>query len=819
MPSRVPSRFVPLVSFLATLACFSSTSPGQVVITRSRDNLPVITKIMPCGLKRGQTTEVTLDGDRLDGLHQILAGEGIRLARVVLVETKSAKLELEVAADAPLGMASLHVLGKAGISNPRLVRVDDLAQSVEKEDNSTRAMATPLAVPGAASGVLTPTDIDWFTFAVSAGQKVAFEVEAARLGSSLKPVLTLFDSRGRELAKSVASTGGIAPDTRLTYTFAEAGEYALRIHDLIYAGADFGVYHLRAGEIHYAQTMFPLGGQKGTKTSVTLTGGSLAAPMVYEVDLTGELVWSRTRLRIPLGGDILESPLLFEVGEFPEHLEQEPNDAPAQAAAILPSSILVNGRLDSPGDRDCFRIHLAAGARVLIRAIANRLGSPVDAVISVLNPEGGELATADDRETAGTEPPVVRRAIPQPLEDDPFLDFTAPAEGDFLVAIEDRYLAGGPEYAYRLEIGPPTSNFELIAQPGVALAVVPNPQQPDNQGQKVVDSFAGEGTGALSIDRGGSGVIVVRAIRGTYTGAIAITAEDLPPGVQVAPATIVEGQSETTLNFVVDFEAPSAGSFVRIVGVGQAEQTPIKRFAEQPVVMSAIPINGITQRTLSRVALGVSMQGAELAVRGEISGSMAQGTGATLKVSARRREGIKGDIAITLPGLPAGVSGSGLMIPADALAAEIPLLVGPEAIPGAHSMLIMGSLAIEGQKDPVIAVFPVGFEIKPLVELQLASQQLEISQGGSASISIQVKRNAPLTEAIELTLANLPKGVTAPNGVISPGIESFSLVLNADASAQASPIRRIVPIKAKTKLGDKTIDLPAMRIALKVKKP
>jgi hypothetical protein len=768
--------------------------------------------------------ELVIEGLRFDGLHAILAPPGIRLVKPAAIEEKQARLEIEVAADAPAGIFPFHVLCKAGLSNPKLIRIGEFPQIVEQEDNNELGQATPVSLPCAVNATMTATDVDCFRFEAAAGQHVVFDVEAHRLGSPIRPVVTLFDAQGRQLAASGAPPADIRPDNRLEYTFANPGTYIVRLHDLTFEGADFSVYYLRMGGIPFAASMFPLGGQRGTKVPVTLSGGTLAQDLVHLVDLSGEVPWSRTRIVAQGPGGPLAAPALFAVGGHAEAFEQEPNDQAPEAQAVT-APVTINGRIQQPGDRDSFAFDLPAGGRVTLRVLAHDLGSPLDSFITITDASGTELATADDRETTGREPPVVRSVAPQ-ASSDPLLDFTAPAAGKFVVTIEDRSGFGGPNYAYRLEMAPQQADFELLAQPGRAIQA-PNPQAAQQQQPQVLNEFSGAGTGALSIDRGGTATVVVRAIRNGYNGPIELAVEGLPASVQVGPAVIAAGQNETVLAFNADFEAPGTAAFVKIVGraaldaaqgPGQAAVSSIVRQVEQPLVLSALPINGAVQHEVGMIALGISQQGAELAVRGRLESPLVQAGTAVLKVTVRRREGYVGDVALRLLNIPTGLSASAASIPAGSNEVELQLAGGLDLSPGRHVLLVEGTLAVPDRPEPFVASFPLDFDVLPLVALELAAQQVEVAEQSSTNVDITVHLHGPLVEAVELSLSGLPKGVSVAATSIPPGTERFALVIEAGEGASASPIRRIVQVKARTRLGEQVLELPTMRFALKVTK-
>ncbi|HVC93269.1 MAG TPA: hypothetical protein VND64_06235 [Pirellulales bacterium] len=809
---------------VAAAFCVGGRAQAQVLVQRARSDLPAVTRIAPCGVQPGRTVEVTVAGERLEGLSAVLGPPGVRLVKVLAVEEKLARLELEVAADVAPGVYPFHLLAKAGLSNPRLLRIDELPQTSEIEDNNSLATATLISAPVGVNGVLTATDVDHFRFEVAAGQTLVFDAEAHRIGSALQPVLTLFDAAGRTVARAAKGARDIAPDVRLSHTFASSGTYYVRVHDLVFAGGEFAVYHLRVGAIAFASSMFPLGGRRGTKTSITLSGGNLTQPVVHEVDLTSDIAWRSMRLSIAAAAGRIAAPASFAAGDLPEFIEHEPNDEPAQANRV-DAPVTINGRIDRAGDRDLFQFHFSAGSKLNVRVLAQELGSPVDSVVTISDAKGTELLSADDRQPVPREPPLVRALIASPPIDDVLAEFIAPAEGDYWVAIEDRFGFGGPAYGYRLELAPARPDFELLVQPGTASAPAnPNAAQQQQQNQQVLAEFAGVGTGSLSLDRGGSGSLVVRAFRSGYDGPIALTVEDLPPGVQAAPALIAAGQNDAAINFTADFEAASTAGFVRIVGTGQIDgaappaQVPLVRAALQPIVTSALPMNGAVQQELGVVALGISQQGAELALRCSLAEALVPGGRSVLGVAVKRREGYAGDVAIQVLNLPTGLTAEATSIAADRNESQVLLGANLELSPGRHAFLVEGKLTVPGKNEPIIAAFPLQFEVLPLVALELAAQQVDVPQGSSATIELAVRRNAALAGAVELTVSTLPKGLTVAATSIPADAQRFSLVIEAAETATASPIRRIIQVKAKVQAGNQTLELPALRFALKVTK-
>ena len=146
----------------------------------------------------------------------------------------------------------------------------------------------------------------------------------------------------------------------------------------------------------------------------------------------------------------------FAVDTLPESLEQEPNNAPATAQRVtLP--IIVNGRIDAPGDADVFRFEGQAGGEIVAEVQARRLNSPLDSVLQLTDAAGKQIAFNDDYEDKG--------AGLNTHHADSYLRATLPANGTFYLHLGDTQRKGGAEYAYRLRVSPPRPDFELRVVP------------------------------------------------------------------------------------------------------------------------------------------------------------------------------------------------------------------------------------------------------------------------------------------------------------------------------------------------------------------
>jgi hypothetical protein len=142
----------------------------------------------------------------------------------------------------------------------------------------------------------------------------------------------------------------------------------------------------------------------------------------------------------------LTNPLRFETGTFSEVCEREPND-PKPGAAVPPQvaelPAVFNGQV-LPGDVDRLRFHahrrqslvVEVQARALIPYLADAVPGWFQPVLAVLDPQGKELAYADDFQ----------------FRPDPVLMWRVPEDGDYTLEIRDSVFRGRADFVYRIKV-------------------------------------------------------------------------------------------------------------------------------------------------------------------------------------------------------------------------------------------------------------------------------------------------------------------------------------------------------------------------------
>ena len=400
--------------------------------------------------------------------------------------SETVTLQVTLAADAEPGPREMRVESPRGISNPLRFYVGTLPEFREQEPalvpeprdlrNSIRypaTVTTDITLPAVVNGQIvprdpdvvryndrfTPGDADRYRFQARKGQRLVIGASARELIPYLadavpgwfQATLTLYDAKGRELVYE--DDYRFHPDPVLFFKVPDDGQYVVEIKDAIYRGRLDFVYRIAIGELPFITGIFPLGGRAGTQTAFELTGWNLPVDKVT-MDATDKApgIYPLSTSK----GNMISNTVPFVVDNLPECLEQEPNDSRQTAQAVtLP--VIVNGRIDRPGDWDVFRFEGRAGQQIITEVYARRLESPLDSVLELTDAAGKRLAFNDDHEDQADGLHTHHA--------DSLINFTLPADGTYYVRLGDAQRQGGPQYAYRLRLSAPRPDFELRVVP------------------------------------------------------------------------------------------------------------------------------------------------------------------------------------------------------------------------------------------------------------------------------------------------------------------------------------------------------------------
>lgn len=473
-------------------------------------------------------------------------------------------LEITIDPTAELGARQLRLNTALGLSSPLVFCVGQLPEFRENEvKNSPADMELPVTLPATVNGRMIPGDIDRvrfpgrlppqympgdvdrYRFSAQKGQHLVFVVSARDLMPYLadavpgwfQATLTLFDSQGHEVAYN--DDYRFHPDPVLYYEVAADGEYVLEIKDALYRGREDFVYRITMGELPFVTSIFPLGGRAGKSVNVDFTGWNLPSDkLAFNAKGKGIGVYT-----ISMGTKELASNRLpFAVDVLPEVFEKETNHTPKDVQTVkLP--VIVNGRIDHPGEWDVFSFKGRKGETIVAEVTARRLESPLDSVLELTDAAGRRLAFNDDTEDKG--------AGLETHHADSYLMATLPASGKYFIRIGDIQRKGGPEYAYRLRLSTPRPDFDLRISPS-----------------------------SINASGGATVPVTVTALRRDgFAGDIALGLKDAPAGSALGGAVVPSGQDQVRITLTVPPTAVGSQIDLRVEGRAEIQGRTVVRQA------------------------------------------------------------------------------------------------------------------------------------------------------------------------------------------------------------------------------------------------
>ena len=349
--------------------------------------------------------------DQLDPLERMLVTYNLYVRQNALQQTPSLRqlaiLDIAADADAPPGERELRIVCRSGVSAPKLFYIDAAPHVLEPPYTRPGAKKPPMphvkALPAVLNGLIMPGETDRFKVTLQANTDYTFALVGWKLlpfiGDAVpghfQPVLELIGPDGKEAA--FADDEYFLPDPVMRFRCAQGGDYILKIRDNLYRGRQDFVYR------------------------VTLNPGT--------------------------------EPYRMSGRSFP-NLDEFPEEEYDGRILSVRRALVIPGKLAKPGECDVYRIAGRKGMMFEAALAARRDGSPLDGVLTLLDPAGHEIAFVDDTPRA-----VNVGAIPQ--QTDPELRMKLPADGIYTLKVADLNKAGGKDYCYRLRLGQEEPDFQV----------------------------------------------------------------------------------------------------------------------------------------------------------------------------------------------------------------------------------------------------------------------------------------------------------------------------------------------------------------------
>jgi Bacterial pre-peptidase C-terminal domain len=192
------------------------------------------TKLTVRGLQLSEATEVRIEGAG-EPIQASIKSKGKADVSDQLPAEKFGDTKVEIELMIPGGTSgaevSLVVVTPEGSSEPHALRVFDPADlTIEKEPNGGFRNAQEIHAPTTIQGTIgEANDVDVFRISGRKGEKLVAEVWAARLGSPLDSLLTLYDEHSRVIATN--DDGESGTDSLLRFPLPADGSYYLSLVD------------------------------------------------------------------------------------------------------------------------------------------------------------------------------------------------------------------------------------------------------------------------------------------------------------------------------------------------------------------------------------------------------------------------------------------------------------------------------------------------------------------------------------------------------------------------------------------------------------
>jgi hypothetical protein len=743
---------------------------ASMAITSSADAAPPkITRLSLRGFQAGGTTRVNVGGTGLEGSPRLLLGVPIKEQKLVGPERSNA-LVFDVTLDgaAAPGVYHLRVQTTDGVSAAELVTIDPLPQMIAPTES-----AKPLTLPIAVHGLLAGAGVQETAFVGRKGETITIDLLARRFGSKLRPVVHLYDAQRRPLAWSLPQTA-LAGDVRLTATLPADGQYLVGVHDLTYAAPSNAYYRLAIGTFDFADAVYPpvvarggsptleLLGRFGKQSTARLDATSAAAALASS---GGEWSGDLRPLPWPKGAAAIGLRPRIQLSDLPE-LTEEQSVAAGRKHDVLPLAIC--GRLQQPGEADVYEV--TASGKVRVELFADRLGSPLDATLELLNDKGARAALADDV-----------------VGPDPRLDYEVPAKaGPLKIVVTDAVGRGGDAYVYRLVVTPldaagAPADFRLTFFDDTH-HLAPN----------------------------GSKVFRVAAERAGYDGPIQLKVAGLPAGIAASPVEIPAGADGAFVELRRTGAAKDA-AFGQMTIRGEATDGKRKLIR---VAESAVHPLGRLQPWLKGDLVAATTQGGPAFSVAWNDDSAAKsdeprlylGTDEKLVLKMERSPEAVGTLRLslittqTVPGPEGPAAQAATLIRTVAATSnfaggknakptgEIAVRIPPDLRTAAYDLAFRAELLSADEKTVLGEAFTPPRRFRAVPPLELAVDGLPngppppAKSGASVAYTGTVKRLRDYTGDVTVTLGGLPANVTAPSMILKGKTEKFRLELKLPAN-------------------------------------
>jgi hypothetical protein len=717
------------------LTCVMATSVVEAASPR-------LDHLQPQGGQRGTEVAVTLIGGRIgqDPQQVLFYDPGIELKAIERIDDNQAKATFAIAPDCQPGIHGIRVRTATGLTNLRTFHVGTLPELSEQEPNGD--FAAPQAIPlgTVVNGVITNEDVDYFVIEAKEGERISVEVEGLRLGRTFfDPAIAIMDEERFEVAASDDSPL-LQQDAFCSVVAPKTGKYIVEMRETSYRGDDASTYRLHVGKFPRPSVAFPGGGKPGEEVELKLLGDPLGEKVAKAKLPENPPLDFRFAAEDEAGAAATGLPL--RIIDAANVIEVEPNDGPDTATrGELPAAFC--GVIEKAGAVDCFRFAAKKGEVWDINVIAREIRSPLDAILSVRNAKGEQLAASDDN--AGRP--------------DGYIRFTVPEDGEYVCDVVDHLKQGGTTYLYRLEIMKPRLAVDMVLE-----------ERSQFEATEVV------------VPQGGRAAVMVTANRAEFGGDLNVGFGALPEGVTQETVMLTADYNRVPVLLRATAEAPLVGQLTTVTAeLTDKSQPLLSRFRQQTWLIRGSNNVNVWSHYAKEGAVAVA-QPLPFSIKiVEPKTPLVQSGSKDLRVVAEKQEGFDGRIAVRMLYDPPGLSShQGIGIEPGQTEAVIPLTTNPQAWARDWKIIVVAEADVNSTVRTASEFATL--KIAPQY-LAMAYPTAATEQGKNLDYAIAITQTTPFNGAAKVELVGLPPGVTTtPQEITKDSTEvKFPLQVAADA--------------------------------------
>jgi len=586
------------------------------------------------------------------------------------------------------------------------------------EDEKAREPQRLASLPVTINGRLWKIEeIDRYRVRAPKAGLITCELFARRLGANLNGVLEVRDANDRVLADAADTEGN---DFAVTFAARKDEEYTIRLHDVDFRGDRSFVYRLEVTPGPRVVAALPTTGRRGETRSVEFVGYGVATGQAKLESVTRRITFPDSEAdsflyRMETAHGTAPAFRLF-VSDGDEAVAAP---APADSPRPLTLPAAVSGCLERAGAEDHFRCRGKKGDVWSLAVEAQRFGSPLDVALTLLGPDGKELARADDL----------------PGTTDAALEFTVPADGEYTLVVSDVAGKSGSRAAvYRLTAVRGERDFSLTVVPRVSVPV------------------------------GGKADLQVKVQwQGPFREAIGLRVTGLPRGVSASPVVVIPpDRTEVLIPLECAADAPTAAARARVRGTA-------KHIGKHHVALATLPGNlaphGPDDNQFDMVLVVTTMKPVCRVTTVVADGTVKVNRGATYpaELTIERLEGFTGEISLQMAAQQSyqvqGICGPDFTVPPEAKRAFYPCFMPEWLETSRTSRMIL--IAVAKVRDPRGHVRHLVTDVAgritmsiegALLKVSTTTDELTIGPGREIRLPVKIARSPRLPGPVKLEL-------------------------------------------------------------------